>query len=157
VTFDLALHVFHVAAAAVALVLGIVAMSAPKRPVLHPRVGEAYFIAVTAVCTSASLLAVLHWTRAWFFLPVALVTWAFAVLGYMAAKRRWPGWLVAHVGGQCSSYTGMVIAFVVNNWKLVTGVPGIQSPPALLIPGFVGSVAVLWIMNQVYLGKRPRL
>jgi uncharacterized membrane protein len=53
VTFDAALHLFHVVAAAAGLVLGIVAMRAMKRRGIHTRVGAIYFLAVTAACWSA--------------------------------------------------------------------------------------------------------
>ena len=84
---------FHVAAGAVGLVLGPVAMLAAKRPGTHTRAGEAYHWVMLVICVSAALLAVLDWARLWWFLPIAVGSYTFAVAGYLAAKRRWPGWL----------------------------------------------------------------
>jgi hypothetical protein len=60
-----------------------------------------------------------------------------------------------HVAGQLSSYTGMVTALVVNNWHRVTGVQGVRSPLAFLIPMALGTLAVAWLLREVRLGRRP--
>jgi hypothetical protein len=90
----------HIAAGAVGLVLGPVAMGARKAPGLHTRVGEAYHWVVAVVCASAAGLAALEWERLWWFLLIAAGSYAFALFGYVAAKRRWRGWLRAHITGQ---------------------------------------------------------
>ena len=62
----------HVILGFTAIVLGPVAMTSRKAPGFHPRIGELYHAAVLGVCPSAAALAVLHWSRSWAFLPVAL-------------------------------------------------------------------------------------
>ena len=105
----------HIAAGTAGLVLGPIAMGARKRPGLHTRAGEAYHWIMLTVCVSATALAALDWARIWWFLPIAAGSYAFALVGYVAAKRRWRGWLGAHVTGRaarwrwsrrCSSSTG---------------------------------------------------
>lgn len=118
----------HIALGAVALVLGPVAMWAAKRRGLHTRTGEAYHWVVLGVCLTAIAVAVTDWARLWWFVPVALASYAFARLGYAAAKVRWRGWLVAHLSGQGGSYP----------W---------------ILPTLVGTPLIAWINTR--LRRRP--
>ena len=149
--------VLHIATGAVGLILGPIAMTATKLPGLHTRAGEAYHWVMLAVCVSASALALLDWTRLWWFLPIAVGSYALALVGYVAAKRRWRGWLIAHVSGQGGSYIAMVTALLVVNWQTLTGTRGISSPWAWTLPTLVGTPLVTWINIQVRLGRRPKL
>src|SRR5437762_13767524 len=72
----------HIALGTAGLVLGPVAMVARKLPGLHTQAGEAYHWVMLGVCVSASTLAVLDWGRIWWFLPIAVGSYAFALLGY---------------------------------------------------------------------------
>ncbi len=74
----------------------------------------------------------------------------------MAAKRRWPGWIRAHIAGQGGSYIAMTTALLVVNWETLTGNPGIYSPVAWVLPTVVGSPMIAWVTYQVRLGKRPK-
>ena len=130
-------------------------MWAAKRPGLHTRVGLFYFAIVSTVCASAAVLAILNWQTRWWFLPIAIGTFASGAVAYWAARRRPKGWLLIHVAGQLSSYTGMVTAFAVNNWHRVTGAQGVHSPLAFFIPMMVGTLAVAWLLREVRLGRRP--
>jgi len=55
---------------------------------------------MVGVCLTAGTLAVVDWRRIWWFLPIAVGSYAFALLGYVAAKRRLKGWLRAHLTGK---------------------------------------------------------
>lgn len=146
----------HIAAGAAGLILGPIAMCARKRLGLHTRAGEAYHWVMLAVCLTASLLAVLDWERLWWFLPIAAGSYAFALLGYVSAKRRWRGWLRAHITGQGGSYIAMTTALLVVNWETLTGTRGISSPVAWALPTVVGSPIIAWVTYQVRIGKRPK-
>jgi len=146
----------HIAAGTVGLILGPVAMIATKRPGVHTRAGEAYHWTVLVVCVSAALLAILDWGRNWWFLPIAVGSYAFALTGYLAAKRRWSGWMRAHIAGQGGSYIAMVTALLVVNWAVVTGTPGRRAPLAWALPTIVGSPIIAWVSYQVGLGRRPK-
>lgn len=147
----------HVVLGTLGLMLGPVAMSARKRRGLHTRVGEAYHWVMAGVCASAAALAILDWGQLWWFLPIALGSYAFGLVGYLAAKRRWRGWLRAHLAGQGGSYISMVTAVLVVNWESLTGTPGILSPWAWLLPTVVGAPIIAWVGRQVALGRRPKL
>jgi hypothetical protein len=102
------------------------------------------------------LLAVLDWERLWWFLPIAAGSYAFALLGYVSAKRRWRGWFRAHITGQGGSYIAMTTALLVVNWETLTGARGISSPVAWALPTVVGSPIIAWVIYQVRIGKRPK-
>ena len=139
----------HIAAGATGLVLGPLAMRPPKRRGSHTRRGEAYHWVMLAVCVSAAGLAVLAWQRIWWFLPIAAFSYANALYGYVAAKRRRPGWLPRHVGGMGGSYIALVTALLVVNL-------GQELPVVWLVPTLVGSPIIAWFLNEIDHGRRPR-
>ncbi len=149
--------VVHIALGAAGLILGPVAMTARKVPGLHTKAGEAYHWVMLGVCFSAATLAVLDWPRIWWFFPIAVGSYAFACLGYVAAKYRWQGWLRAHLAGQGGSYIAMVTALLVVNWETLTGTRGVMSPWAWALPTVVGSPIIAWVTREVTLGRRPKL
>jgi hypothetical protein len=152
-----AILLVHIGLGTAGLILGPVAMTARKRPGLHTKAGEAYHWIILGVCVSAGALAVLDWSRLWWFLPIAAGSYAFALTGYVAAKRRWDGWLRAHLSGQGGSYIAMATALLVVNWETLTGTPGVVSPWAWTLPTLVGSPIIAWVTREVVQGRRPRL
>lgn len=148
----------HIALGTAGLILGPVAMVARKVPgALHARAGEAYHWVMLGVCVSAGALAILDWKRIWWFLPIAVGSYAFALVGYVAAKRRWKGWLRAHLAGQGGSYIAMCTALLIVNWGALTGTRGVASPWAWALPTVVGSPIIAWVTREVALGRRPKL
>lgn len=147
---DLALWL-HIASGAAGLVLGPVAMRAAKRPGVHTRAGEAYHWVVLAVCASAVVLAILEWSELWWLALVGAFSYGFALVGYMAAKRRRGNWLRAHVSGQGGSYIALVTAFAVVNLG-DSGAGWI----AWAAPTVIGSALVAWTNFQVATGRRPK-
>lgn len=146
----------HITSGAIGLVLGPIAMRTRKRPGAHTRAGEWYHWIMLAVSVSAALLALLDWGRLWWFLAIAAGSYAFALLGYLAAKRRWKGWLGAHITGQGGSYIAMVTALMVVNWETLTGSWGISSPWAWGLPTLVGTPVIAWVRYRVSVGKSPK-
>src|SRR6266568_1271890 len=94
---------FHIGLGIAGLILGPIAMTTKKLHGLHTRVGEAYHWVMLGMCLSASALAILDWNRLWWFLLIAVGSYAFAFAGYVAAKYRWKGWLRTHLAGQGGS------------------------------------------------------
>ena len=125
-------------------------MFAQKRPGFHTRVGEVYHWVMLAVCVSAVGLAALAWNRLWWFLPIAVFSYANALVGYVAAKRRRPGWLPFHIGGMCGSYIALVTALLVVN-------VGDRLPIVWFLPTIVGSPLIAWLTREVVRGRRPRV
>ena len=114
-TVHTAFLAIHVAAGSLGLVLGPVAMLSPKRRGRHTRVGTVYHWIMLTVCVSAVGLAVVAWSRAWWFVPIATFSYANALVGYLAVRRRRPGWLRRHIAGMGGSYIALVTALLVVN------------------------------------------
>lgn len=149
-----ALLLAHIALGAGALLLGLAAMIARKRRGLHTKAGEVYHWVVLGVCVSAGALAILDWSRIWWFLPIAAGSYAFALAGYVAAKRRWKGWLRTHLAGQGGSYIAMLTALLVVNWENLTGTRGVLSPWAWALPTVVGAPIIAWASRKVARRRR---
>jgi hypothetical protein len=139
----------HVACGSAGLVLGPIAMFSGKRRGTHTKTGEAYHWLFLLLFFSAVALAVLNWDEVWWLAFVGAGSYAFALLGYLAAKKRWTGWLRAHVAGQGGSYIAMVTALLVVN-------TGGASPLPWLAPTVIGTPIITWVSNQVAAGKRPK-
>ena len=144
-----ALLATHIAAGATGLLLGPVTMRATKRRGPHTRLGEVYHWVMVTVTATAAVLAVLAWDRLWWFLPIAVFSYANAFVGYVAAKRRPRGWIRFHIGGMGGSYIALVTAFLVVNL-------GEALPLVWFVPTIVGSPILVWLVNEVDKGRRPR-
>ena len=127
------LLVVHVSAGLVGLVLGPVAMLAPKRPGRHTRVGVAYQAVVATLAVTAIGLAMLRLVDLWPFVFIAVATEAAALGGWWAKRRRFKGWLPVHVNLMCGSYVSFVTAFLVVNWNswLAWVLPTIVATPLI--------------------------
>ena len=140
--------VVHIAAGSAGLVLGPIAMFAGKRRGVHTRAGVTYHWIVLLVSVSAIVLSALDWSEIWWFTPIALFSYAFALTGYLAAKRRRPGWLAVHIAGQGGSYIALVTALLVVNLG--------DALIIWFIPTIVGSPIIAWVQYQVATGRRPK-
>jgi len=139
----------HIASGTTGLILGPLAMRAPKWRGPHTRLGEAYHWVMLTVCVSAAALAILAWSRIWWFLPIATFSYANALVGYVAAKRRRPGWLRRHIAGMGGSYIALTTALLVVNL-------GQSLPIVWFLPTIVGSPLIAWVISEVDAGRRPR-
>src|SRR3954454_16390011 len=140
----------HIASGTLGLLLGPVAMRAPKRRGRHTDAGTVYFWAMGAVCASAAVLAVVDWHRLWWSLPIAAFSYANAPVGYLAVRIRWPGWLRAHIGGMGGSYIALTTALLVVN---------VGPTPLVVwfIPTMIGTPIILAVTARVTRVGRPRL
>src|SRR5918992_1094139 len=139
----------HVAAGATGLILGPLTMRATKRRGPHTRLGEAYHWVMLAATATAAALAVLAWHELWWFLPIAVFSYGNAFVGYVAAKRRRRGWLRLHIAGMGGSYIALVTALLVVNL-------GEALPIVWFVPTIVGTPILVWLVNEVDKGRRPR-
>jgi hypothetical protein len=145
----------HIAAGSVGLVLGPVLMFVPKRPGVHTRLGEVYHWVFVVLFVSAVVLAILN-PRVWWLALVGAFSYGFALLGYLAVKRRRAGWLRRHIVGQGGSYIAMVSAVLTVNWEALTGTKGTSSVLPFILPTIVGTPIIAYVIGQVLQGKRPK-
>lgn len=138
----------HITLGIAALILGPMSMFSKKRRGVHTRAGEFYHWLVLGTCAGAVALSILDWDRIWWFLPIGLGSYAFALLGYLAAKRRRSGWVRLHIIGQGGSYIALVTAVLVVNWLPLFGTRGIHSPLAWTLPTVIGSPLIGWAIAR---------
>jgi hypothetical protein len=154
VTLHGAALAIHIAAGTIGLVLGPILMFARKRPGLHTRGGAIYHWTFLVLFLSSVVLAALDWSRVWWLALVGAGSYAFALLGYLAARRRRGDWLLRHVSGQGGSYIAMVTALLVVNSETFFGTHG--SVLAWILPTVIGSPLIAWVNWQVWMKRRPR-
>jgi hypothetical protein len=105
----------HVPAGLACVVTGAVAMLSRKRPGLHPRFGQAYFLGLAIVFASATGLAVLRWHEDAYLFYLGMLSFGAGSIGYAARRRQRPGWMTLHIAGLSLSYIVLLTAFYVDN------------------------------------------
>jgi len=110
-----ALLLFHVPAGLTCVVTGAMAMMSQKRRGRHPTMGRLYYRALVVLWVSAVGLSVVHWPEDAYLLVLGSLALGCASLGYVARRRRWPGWTTAHIVGMSLSYVVLLTAFYVDN------------------------------------------
>jgi hypothetical protein len=139
-----ALLAVHICAGVGGLLVGPIAMRAPKRRGLHTRAGLAYQVAVAVLAATALGLVVLAPGRLWGLGVIAVATEAAALAGLAVERRRAPGWLSWHIGLMCGSYISFVTAALVVNWA---------SPLAWILPTIVGTPLIA--AATAHAGRHP--
>jgi hypothetical protein len=145
----------HVAAGTAGLVLGPAIMLVPKRRGIHTQLGEAYHWVFLVLFVSAIALAIIN-PDVWWLGLVGAGSYGFALMGYLAAKRRRPGWIFPHISGQGGSYISMTTALLVVNWGAISDATGFVAALPWFLPTLIGSPVIAWVSGQVAMGKRPR-
>lgn len=105
-------HSWHSTSSAVPLVLGPLAFFATaRRRSSRERLLTAYVWAVFATGLTAAIVCLLDWSRLWWLIPVAVLSYLLALVGYAAVRRGWPKWVGAH--GLGGSYIALWTALLV--------------------------------------------
>ena len=119
----------HIAAGAAALAIGPVAIRRAARGAAADRAGDTYHWLVAIVCLSAALLALLDWSRLWFFVPISLASYGFALAGHRAPRHRRGEWRQAQLRGYGGAYIALTTALLVVSF---TSLPALWLLPTLL-------------------------
>lgn len=131
---------FHILGGLTCVITGAVAMLSKKRPGRHPRFGEIYFWALGFVFASATVLALLRWAQDYYLFFIGAVAFGCALVGHLARKVRWDGWLYSHITGMGMSYVALLTAFYVDNgpnlpvWQLLPHIVYWVLPSVLGVP-----------------------
>lgn len=122
-----AIGTLHLLAAGFALATGSAVAVAAKGSARHRALGRLYLGAMLALNASALLIYDLN-GRPNLFHAFALVSLASVLGGFVAARRRWPGWREVHARSMLWSYVGLLAAAAS---ELIVRVPG-------LVQGWIG-------------------
>ncbi|GAC1532163.1 MAG: hypothetical protein NVS3B12_09410 [Acidimicrobiales bacterium] len=141
--------IVHVTAGTTGLVLGPLAMRAPKRRGRHTKLGVAYQWATGALCLSAIALAALK-PALWWLGVIAVAIEVAALGGWAVQRRRRPGWVRLPVSLMCGSYVSFVTAFLVVNL-------GLGSWLAWVAPTMIGSPLIARAAARAASGNHPAM
>jgi hypothetical protein len=112
--FDAALGC-HIAAGLTCVLTGALAATAPKRPGRHPTAGRVFFWSLAVVFASSTTMALLRLAQDWHLLLIGTVAFGAGSLGYLARRRRRPGWLRVHIPAMGGAYIALFTGFYVDN------------------------------------------
>ena len=105
----------HVAAGIICTFAGILAMLSPKRSGRHPAAGTVYYWSLVIVFLTMAALSILRWPHNVHLFILGILSFGAGAAGREARRRRWRGWLPAHVTGMAASYILLLTAFYVDN------------------------------------------
>jgi hypothetical protein len=112
--FDVALAC-HIAAGLSCVVTGALAATAPKRPGRHPTAGRIFWWSLAVVFASSTTMAALRFAHDWHLLLIGTVAFGAGSLGYLARRRRRPGWQRVHIPAMGGAYIALFTGFYVDN------------------------------------------
>lgn len=142
--------VLHIGLGAGALLIAVLAVQAKKRRGFHTILGNAYHWVFLAMTLAACALVAMDFQRLWWFAPIALVSYSFALMGFLVAKWKPRNWLRLHVVGQGGSFIAMCTAVAVVNI-------GADIWLAWVVPTAVGAPMLAWFGQEIKAGRRPKL
>lgn len=145
--------IVHIAAGAVCVLVGLGALLARKRQGLHTALGETYHASYVVVLISTVIMSLLNWAELAHLFFIGVFSYGLALWGYLARKRRRPGWLTWHISGLVGSYIGVLTAVLVTNGP---NLPGFQALPEQLfwfLPTIVGAPLVFLTVARHVGGK----
>ena len=137
----------HVAIAICCAVTGLCAMLSNKGSARHRRFGTLYYVFLTAVFVSSSVLAAMRWSDDYHLFILGLLAFATASLGRSAQRRRWRNAMRLHLVAMGTSYTLLLIAFYVDNGPNLPGWSALPHVAYWLLPSVIGAVLIafsLW-------------
>ena len=100
----LAIVGIHVLFGVAAVITGAVAMLSNKGRGRHSRFGTVYFWCLFGVFATMSALSFIRWAADYHLFVLGALSFAAAIFGRTAAKRRWRQWPRLHVTGMGTSY-----------------------------------------------------
>jgi len=110
----LAFLAVHVLAGLTAVVTGAIAALVRKGSPRHVRAGRWYYLAITVVFVTATVLAALRWRQDYYLFIIGAVAFTAATIGYQHRRRHRPG-DTGHIAGMGIAYVAMLTAFYVDN------------------------------------------
>ncbi|MEO7208037.1 MAG: DUF2306 domain-containing protein [Steroidobacteraceae bacterium] len=134
---------FHVLMGLLCVVAGAIAMLSVKRSGRHPAFGTIYFWCLSALFASAAGLAAVRWVQDYHLFILGTLSFAAALIGRTARRRRRPGWLTVHITGMGMSYILLLTAFYVDNGKSLPLWKELPPIAFWLIPGAMGIPIIL--------------
>jgi hypothetical protein len=142
VLFDVALG-FHIVAGLSCVLTGALAATAPKRPGRHTLAGRVFFWSLAVVFASSTTMALLRFAQDWHLLVIGTVAFGAGSLGYLARRRRRPGWQRVHIPAMGGAYIALFTGFYVDNGPHLPVWDRLSSLAYWTLPSLVGAPLIL--------------
>ena len=149
----LAFLAVHVAAGLTCVVSGALAALSPKGRRRHVLAGKIYFGGICVLVASATGLAIMRWREDYGFFLIGLVAFCFALTGFLARERHWPG-DTPHIVGMGGSYIAMLTAFYVDNGKKLPLWDKLPTAAFWVLPSAIG-IPIIWRALRKYAHASP--
>ena len=145
--FDVALAC-HIAAGLTCVLTGALAATAPKRSGRHPTAGRIFFWSLAVVAASSTTMALLRFAQDWHLLLIGTAAFGAGSLGYLARRRRRPGWQRVHVPAMGGAYIALFTGFYVDNGPHLPLWDRLPHLAYWLLPSMVGVPLILRAMAR---------
>ena len=149
----LAFLAVHVTAGLTCVVSGALAALSPKGRRRHVIAGKVYFGGICVLVASATALAIMRWREDYGFFLIGLVAFGFALTGFVARERHWPG-DTAHIVGMGGSYAAMLTAFYVDNGKKLPLWDKLPTAAFWVLPSAI-AIPLIWRAVRKYARSSP--
>ena len=140
--FDVALG-FHIAAGLTCVITGALAATAPKRPGRHTTAGRIFLWSLAVVFASSTTMALLRLAQDWHLLLIGMMAFGAGSLGYLARRRRRPGWQRVHIPAMGGAYIALFTGFYVDNGPHLPLWDRLPYVAYWLLPSLVGVPLIL--------------
>jgi hypothetical protein len=157
--FFLAIVGVHVLFGLAAVTAGAIAMLSSKGRGRHSNWGTIYFWFLLGVFVTMSALSLMRWSENYHLFILGLLSFASALFGRTAVKRRWHQWPKLHLTGMGTSYILLLTAFYVDNGK---NLPLWRELPQIafwILPSAIGVPLILYALLRhplvLALGRSP--
>jgi uncharacterized membrane protein len=110
----LAVLAIHVVAGLTAVIAGAIAALTRKGSLRHKRAGRYFYLAITVVFITATILTAMRWRQDYHLFIIGAVAFTAATIGYQHRRRHRPG-DTGHIIGMGTGFVAMLTAFYVDN------------------------------------------
>lgn len=130
----------HIVVALLCLISGVLAMFTNKTNKRHPVYGTFYFWSLSVVFLTSICLSVLRWPLDNHLLVLGTLSFALALGGRLAQRKKWKNHMRWHLAGMSGSFIILLTAFYVDNgknlplWKLLPEIAYWVLPALIGIP-----------------------
>lgn len=147
----------HIPLGLACVTVGVAAMLSEKRRGRHSMFGTIYFRCLSALLASVTFLSIERWSENYQLFALGVVSFASALFGRTALRRRWPRWPELHIVGMGLSYLVMLVAFYVDNGKQLPIWRDFPHVTYWLLPLAVGLPLIILALVRHPLAKGARL
>jgi hypothetical protein len=134
----------HVIAGVWCVVVGATAAFARKRRGAHPRLGRRYLIGLSVIVATAVVMATIRWPEDAHLFAIAMVAGSLGLIGWLARRRRWAGWVRWHAIGMGGSYVALLTGFYVDNGPRLPVWNLLPAEAFWVLPAIIGT-PLIWL------------